>query len=473
MLKNIYKKVSTETRSGFVAMKANLILICFFYSSIFFCFNVFIQQSVCAQSDSESIEIITLEDALSTALSQNPGVNNAYLDVEKAGDEVSATRTKYFPEFNVSLIERYHLTDDAFTFRKGVFGTFDIGPIPPEDTKISTSPNFTTYIVASVAQPISQLYEIFLLIKQREIEKAIFNQNLRSKRQDISDMVKKQYYKILKSQSSLKAKVEKILFLKELDVLVDRYVQTGRALETDSLDVKARLGRIEYEAFVIENTLTTEKERLNKLLGRDIDIPFEVAPVGGPSPYTIDVNAAEEEAIEQRPEIEEALLKLEFAENEVRIEKSKYIPEIGVQFSYIGNLNIELLPENIASVGIFAKWDIFDWGRKQDKIASKRKSIIKAENNLREARSNVLIDVNEQIRNLEESTMLIGVTKLDQNAAGENLRVVMNKYKVDTTLLQDVLEAESRLEDANSKYQKAVLDYWTARAELEKALGEQ
>jgi len=123
-------------------------------------------------------------------------------------------------------------------------------------------------------------------------------------------------------------------------------------------------------------------------------------------------------------------------------------------------------------VGIFAKWDIFDWGRKQDKIASKRKSIIKAENNLREARSNVLIDVNEQIRNLEEATMLIGVTKLDQNAAGENLRVVMNKYEVDATLLQDVLEAESRLEDANSKYQKAVLDYWTARAELEKALGE-
>ncbi len=454
-------------------MKTDLILICFFYSSILFCLNVFIQQPVFAQINSESIEILTLEDALSTALSQNPGVNNAFLDVEKAGDEVSATRTNLFPVLNLSMIQRYNITGNEFTFKKGVFGTFDNMPVPPENTTISTSPRFTTYITASAAQPISQLYEIFLLIKQREIEKAIFSQNLRSKRQDISDRVKKQYYNILKSQSSLKAKEEKIIFLKELDVLVDRYVQTGRALETDSLDVKARLGRVEYEAFVIENTLATEKERLNKLLGRDIDIPFEVAPVAGPSPYIIDVNAAEEEAIEQRPEIEEARLKLEFAQNEVRIEKSKYIPEIGVQFSYIGNLNIELLPENIASVGIFAKWDIFDWGRKQDKIASKRKSIIKAENNLREARSNVLIDVNEQIRNLEEATMLIGVTKLDQHAAGENLRVVMNKYEVDATLLQDVLEAESRLEDANSKYQKAVLDYWTARAELEKALGEQ
>jgi len=363
MLKNIRNyKVSIEIRSGFVYMKTNLFLICLFYSSILFCLNVFIQQPVRAQFNSESIEILTLEDALSTALSQNPGVNNAFLDVEKAGDEVSATRTKLLPELNISVIQQYNFTDSEFTFNEGVFGDFTtIGPIPSKNTTISTSPTFTTYITASATQPISQLYQIFLLIKQREIEKAIFSQNLRSKRQDILDRVKKQYYNILKSQSSLKAKGEKITYLKELDVLVDRYVQTGRALETDSLDVKARLGRVEYEAFVIENTLTTEKEQLNILIGRNIDITFEVAPVGDPLPYFIDVNEAEEDAIEQRPEIEEALLKLEFAENEVRIEKSKYIPEIGVQFSYIGNLNIELLPENIMSVGIFAKWDIFDW----------------------------------------------------------------------------------------------------------------
>jgi len=356
MLKNIRNKDSTEIRSGFVYMKTNLILICFFYSSILFCLNVLIQQPVRAQFNSESIEILTLEDALSTALSQNPGVNNAFLDVEKAGDEVSATRTKLLPELNISMIQRYNITGNEFTFNEGVFGDFPtIGPIPSKNTTISTSPTFTTYITASATQPISQLYEIFLLIKQREIEKAIFSQNLRSKRQDISDRVKKQYYNILKSQSSLKAKEEQIIFLKELDILVDRYVQTGRALETDSLDVKARLGRVKYEAFVIENTLTTEKEQLNILLGRNIDITFEVAPIGDPLPYIIDVNEAEEDAIEQRPEIEEALLKLEFAENEVRMEKSKYIPEIGVQISYIGNLNIELLPENIASVGIFVK----------------------------------------------------------------------------------------------------------------------
>ena len=106
-------------------------MICLFYSSILFCLNVFIQQPVCAQFNSESIEILTLEDALSTALSQNPGVNNAFLDVEKAGDEVSATRTKLLPELNISVIQQYNFTDSEFTFNEGVFGDFTtIGPIP-------------------------------------------------------------------------------------------------------------------------------------------------------------------------------------------------------------------------------------------------------------------------------------------------------------------------------------------------------
>ena len=156
----------------------------------------------------------------------------------------------------------------------------------------------------------------------------------------------------------------------------------------------------------------------------------------------------------------------------MKVKKSKYIPEVGVQFQYIANLNVELLPENIATIGLFAKWDVFDWGRKQSEIAKKKKSLIQAQNRLDEATSEVLIEVNNQIRNLEEASVLIEVTELEQIAAKENLRVVMNKYKVQDALLPQVLEAESSLDEKNSDHQKAILDYWTARANLDRAIGE-
>jgi outer membrane protein TolC len=416
---------------------------------------------------------LTLEEALVIAVSENPKIENAFLEIKKADNAIAAVKTKLFPEFDFSLYEAYHLTDESFEFKKGAFGDFPvIGPIPAENTSIATTPDLTTFITASAAQPISQLYEISLLIKQRQIQKALSDQDLRAKVLEIADNVKKEYYNILKSQSSLVALDEKIIFLTSLLELVNRDVRQQRLLEKDSLEVKARLGRAEYERFKLKNTLATEKERFNKLLGRDIDTPFSVIPIPYAAPFTINVEDAEEQALEQRPEIQAAEIDIEFAENEVRIKKSKYIPEVGVQFQYTANLSVELLPENIATVGLFAKWDVFDWGRKQNEIAEKKKSVIQATNRLDEAKSQVLIEVNSKIRELEEAAVLINVTELEQTAAKESLRVVMNKYKVEDALLQQVLEAESSLEEKNSGHQKAILDYWTARAELDKAIGE-
>ena len=241
---------------------------------------------------------------MSTALAQNRNIENAALNVSKAGDDIYSAKTKFLPEFNFSIYELYHLTEEAFTFKEGAFGDFPlIGPIPPENTTISTAPNFTTYLTASVGQPLSQIYEISLFVKQRELEQKLFDQELRASRQEIADRVKKEYYNILKSQSSLRSKDEKIVFLTSLSELVDRNVAVERALEQDSLEVKARLAQVEYERFVVLNQLATQKERMNKLLGRDIETPFTVLEVPDAEPYVIDTEAAEEIALSQRPDI--------------------------------------------------------------------------------------------------------------------------------------------------------------------------
>ena len=419
-------------------------------------------------------ETLTIDQALAIALQNNLTVENAVLGVNKAGDAVKAAKTRLYPEFNIGSYESYHLTNEAFTFKKGAFGDFPIiGPIPAENTKISTTPDFTTFLNASVAQPITQLYELSLYVKQRKVEQSLFEQELRAKQQDVAEYVKKEYYNILKSESSLAAESEKIIFLRELYELVNRYVSVGRALESESLEVKARLGKAEYNEFKYKNEMATEKEKLNKLLGRDIDTDFTVTPVAGAQPVVINPEEAGEIAVEQRPEVNAAELGIKFAENEVDIKKSKYIPEVGVQFQYTANFDVELLPENTSTVALYAKWEFFDWGRRQDEIAEKKKAVKQAQNRLDESKSDVLIDVNSKIRKLEESAALIDVAEMEQAAARERLRVTFNKYKVESAILQEVLEAESSLDEKNKDYQQAVLEYWNSRAELEKAMGEE
>ena len=69
--------------------------------------------------------------------------------------------------------------------------------------------------------------------------------------------------------------------------------------------------------------------------------------------------------------------------------------------------------------------------------------------------------------------MLLTVTKTVQDSTGEKLRVTTNRFKQNAALLKDVLQQQSDLAEANSRYQQAVLSFWTAKADLEKALGEE
>ena len=58
-------------------------------------------------------------------------------------------------------------------------------------------------------------------------------------------------------------------------------------------------------------------------------------------------------------------------------------------------------------------------------------------------------------------------------AAREKLRETMDAFKNETALIKDVLEAQTRLAQANSEYQKSLSGFWTAKADFEKATGEE
>jgi outer membrane protein TolC len=52
------------------------------------------------------------------------------------------------------------------------------------------------------------------------------------------------------------------------------------------------------------------------------------------------------------------------------------------------------------------------------------------------------------------------------------LRVQQARYSEQASLLKDVLQVQSAVADANHSYRQALLGYWTAREDFEKALGE-
>jgi outer membrane protein TolC len=82
------------------------------------------------------------------------------------------------------------------------------------------------------------------------------------------------------------------------------------------------------------------------------------------------------------------------------------------------------------------------------------------------------MDVDSRFRKLEESRVLIAVAEAARDAAQQRYREVTDKYGQNAVLLSDVLHQQAAAASAADDYQQALLGFWSAKTEFEKALGE-
>lgn len=419
-------------------------------------------------------EVLTLEQAVAIALRDNPKVKNAAIDVNRSAEEFAASRTRRLPSFNFEIIGSQQLTPINFTFERGVFGTFPgVGPIPAENTKLSTPMQPTAIFMTRITQPLSQLYRTNLNLKQLKLKSEIAQEELRTKQQQIVRDVKRAYYALLQTHSALAAAAETVRMYKEMDRVTGEYVAQQVVLRTESLDVKSRLARSEYDILTLVDQAEIQKQQLNMLLGRDLLTEFSVSNIPDADGFESDLTAARARALQQRPEVREARLQMRQAEGDRRVKKAEYIPDVSASFQHIATANFNsLIPKSYMNVGITISWEIFDWGRKKHELAEKDLAAQQARNTVRDAESAVVIDVNEKFTKLRQARQMLAVTQMDRDAAAENVRVLANRYKAQMALLKDVLQAQSQLEQTNNQGRQALLNFWTAKAEFENAIGE-
>lgn len=434
------------------------------------------RQAIC-QDNGTTHGTLTLDRAIEIALKNNRETKNARLEIDKANDKLDALRTRRLPSFKVSSLISQPLSTFDTKFEQGVFGTYPgIGPVPAEDTAITSSTNTTALLISQVSQPLTQLRRIGLQIKQQELGAEISETQLRAKEQVLVNEVKLAYYAILQTEGAARAAEESVKLYHELDRVTGEYVTQQVALKTDLMDVQTRVAKAEYEVMTLMNALSAQKEQLNSLLGRDVRTEFSVTDAVETVQGTMrETNLADarKRAVEQRPEIREARLRLQQATLDRRAKKSEFIPDVSLTFNHVATFNnSNFVPRNVTGVGVQVEWEVFDWGRKKKEVAEKTRIVSQADNNLIETESQVLMEVNSRFRTLQESCQLIRIAKLAQTTARANVQMAAYKYRLEAVLLKDVLQAQTSLANANYDYQKAVLSFWTAKADFEKAIGE-
>jgi outer membrane protein len=427
-----------------------------------------------AQQATQDIPLLTLDDAVSIALSNNRVVKNSVLEAQKYDFQVSTIRSRRLPHFQFAVLGGELLQPFDFTFAKGVFGTYPgTGPVPSTNAKVHTPAQLTAYMTGGMDVPLSQQYKIGLGIRATELGREIAKEDIRAERQKIAAEVRSAYVELVATQGAVDAAGEAVKTLQEARRVTLRYISEKTVLKGDALEVDARLTKAQYELSVAENGLATQHEHLNQLLARDLETPFRVDFMPEEDTTTLTLEDARRQASQSRPEVRQAHLKEKQADYDRRIAKAEYIPDFGIAVSYMGIQNVQVLPTNVGVAGFALSWEPFDWGRRHNRVREKANTLAQARNGAQEAESKIGVEVGLKYRKWKEATLLLKATRTGHEAAAEELRVTSNKYQEQAALVKELLQAQARSSETAFQYQQALSSYWSSLADLRRAMGEE
>jgi outer membrane protein TolC len=416
---------------------------------------------------------LTLDEAIAIAIKNNRDINAASHSVDSASLSVATARSQRLPQFSAETLAAQSITQLGVDFPAGAFGVFEgIGPVPAVDTRVTSPRRPLLLAQATLTQPISQLFKINLNVKATAVGRDIEHERRRSTMQSVAANVRKAYYGLLQTDASLRAADAVLDASRALDGVVGERVVQRVALRGDGL--QSQLGVVDamQQRLVLQNTRADREEQFNLLLGRDPRTPVVVMPVAITDDARVDLDAVTREAVDRRADVRAARLQVEQAELLQRVTNAGRIPDVSLAMSYQSFFNSDLLPKNMASVGVQVKWEPWDWGRRQREARQNGHDIERAKLLLQQTEDKVRSEVAKSYRDIQQARGQVQLARASQEVARDRVRVTTERIKVAAALPVDGLSANRELAESAAREQDALSGYWAARAAYEQAIGE-
>jgi outer membrane protein TolC len=426
-----------------------------------------------AQNDRPSTQPLTLDEAISYALKNNRDVESSSHSVASAIDAVANARVKRLPSFELSSMTGQSITEVGVDFPAGAFGTFaGIGPVPSVDTRVTSPRRPVMLAQANLTQPISQLHRINLNVKATGVARDMEQEKRRVTMQATAANVRKAYYGLLQIDAGIRAADAVLASTRALDGVVAERVSQRVVLTGDGLQSQLHVAEAAQQKVKLQNTRAESEEQFNLLLGRDPRTPVVLVPVPIRNEEVVDLDAVIAQAIDRRADVRAARLRVERAELEQRVVAAGRVPDVSLAMSYQSFFNSDLLPKNLASVGVQVKWEPWDWGRRSREANQKGHEIEQARLALKQSEDTVRMEVARSYREVQRARGDVVVARASEEVAQDHARVVTERIKVSAALPVDGLSANTDLAQAGARAQEALSGYWAARAAYEQAIGE-
>ncbi|MGC1455613.1 MAG: TolC family protein [Nitrospirota bacterium] len=420
---------------------------------------------------SYAAESLTLDQAINTALRNNPGLKAADAQIEVADAGVLRSVSGFLPRVTAS--ETWTRTNNPLMalgtkLNQEIVTPADFNPAVINDPDLIS--NYNTRL--AVMQPVFSGGKEYIGRKQARLAREASVQDRERTRQETIYNVVKAYYGVLLAGELHKVALQSLETSEANVNLAQARYTSGAALQSDLLRAKVQRAEVREMVTRSRNGVRLATAALNFAMGVPQGIENDYSGTLSAQDVKTDINTVLDEAAAKRPDLMSMELNLRNAEKSVTMARSDYMPNLNLMGQMDWNSD-KIAGTDAKSWAVMAvlQWNLFDGLVTRSKVKEALATSSRMKSLEEQTRSGIELQVRQAYYNLTASLDRISASASAVQEAEEGLRIVQKRYETGMTTFVDVLGAESALIRARTNALQALYDNNITQAELKLAVG--
>ena len=452
--------------------------------------------------DADSPVIITLEQALQIALSENVSVKVADMEIQRTEYAKKGSYAALFPQIDASAAYQrtikkqvMYMDFDMSSLMGGAAGgTGSEGTeIPdgveiPETESTESSSNgggiemgrWNTWSAgATAAMPLVNL-QLWKSLKLSGMDVELVVEKARASRLDMVTQVKNAYFSTLLAKEAFD--VYKQVYenaVQNLAVTQKKY-DSQKASEMDLLRAKTTVANAVPNVYNAEGTVILALWQLKAVLGVDLDMNIDVAgKLEDWSQHMLyDIHQHDEISLDMNSTMKQLELQAEMLAETVKLQQYANIPSLAVAFSFTFNAMTndfnfkEYRWTPYSYVGLSLNIPIFAGGKRYQQIRQAKNQYEQVKLQTENTERQLKIAIRQQLNTMQTSMNTYYAAKDALASAQKAYDIVAKSFEVGRSTLIEVNDAQLALTQAQLGASQAVYNFLSAKAQLEQALGQ-
>ena len=463
-------------------------------------------QLILEEADSaETPVVISLEQALKIALSENIAVKVADKEIERTKYAKKGTYASLFPQIDATgsyqrTIKKQvmYMDFDMGSFGggsaagsgstgSGTAGTGEGSGTVSGSTTSSSKNNgglevgrwntWSAGVSASMPVVNAQLWKS-IKISGMDVELAV--EKARASRLDMVSQVKNAYYAVLFSKEAFNVYKEVYENAMTTYAETEKKYNVQKATDLDMARAKTNVANAIPNVYNAESSIILALWQLKAVMGIDLEMNIDVeGAIEDYSEYmTSDVTKADSISLDRNSTMKQLEIQANELAQSIKAQQYAYIPTLSLAFNYSYNAMTndfnfkEYRWTPYSYVGVSLSIPIFSGGKRLNQVRQARNSYEQMRLQMTSTERNLKISIRQSLNTMETNVKSYDAAKDAVASAEKAYSIAEKSYEVGRATLTDLNDAQLALTQARLAESQAVYNFIVAKTQLEQTLGQ-